>query len=118
MGLDLDAPDHTTLSRRSQHLDIKLRPAQTSGPIHLIEQVQTGYRVVGGPIGQRLCDDHAISIDAEVQLLPAPLALPSLLRGGPLAFANDREPSAVNDEMSGFPRGDSTKFNVKVLAAP
>ena len=27
MGLDLDAPDHTTLSRRSQHLDIKLRRA-------------------------------------------------------------------------------------------
>jgi IS5 family transposase len=46
MGLDLDAPDHTTLSRRSQHLDIKLRPAQTSGSIHLIVD-STGLSIVG-----------------------------------------------------------------------
>ncbi|MFT5081074.1 MAG: hypothetical protein ACI84E_001732, partial [Planctomycetota bacterium] len=26
MGLDLDAPDHTTLSRRSRHLNIALKP--------------------------------------------------------------------------------------------
>ncbi len=25
MALDLSAPDHTTLSRRSQHLDVRLR---------------------------------------------------------------------------------------------
>ncbi len=28
MGADLDVPDHTTLSRRSQHLDIKPRQAR------------------------------------------------------------------------------------------
>jgi IS5 family transposase len=46
MGLDLDAPDHTTLSRRGQHLDIKLRRAPTSGAIHLIVD-STGLSIVG-----------------------------------------------------------------------
>ncbi len=42
----LDVPDHTTLSRRSQHLDIKLRRAPTSGAIHLIVD-STGLSIVG-----------------------------------------------------------------------
>ena len=46
MGADLDVPDHTTLSRRSQHLDIKLRRAPTSGAIHLIVD-STGLSMVG-----------------------------------------------------------------------
>ncbi len=46
MGLDLDAPDRTTLSRRSQHVDIKLRRAATSGAIHLIVD-STGLSIVG-----------------------------------------------------------------------
>ncbi len=36
MGLHLDAPDHTTLSRRSAKLNIALRPRQTRGAIHLV----------------------------------------------------------------------------------
>ena len=36
MGVDVDAPDHTTLSRRSQHLEIELRSRLVAGPIHLI----------------------------------------------------------------------------------
>ena len=36
MALDLEAPDHTTLSRRGRHLDIQLLPRKSSGPIHLI----------------------------------------------------------------------------------
>ncbi len=31
MGIDLAAPDHTTLSRRGQHLDFKLRRVPTAG---------------------------------------------------------------------------------------
>ena len=46
MGADLDVPDHTTLSRRSQQLDIKLRRAPTSGAIHLIVD-STGLSIVG-----------------------------------------------------------------------
>ena len=30
MGVELEAPDHTTLSRRSQHLDVNLHPIVTN----------------------------------------------------------------------------------------
>jgi IS5 family transposase len=46
MGADLGVPDHTTLSRRSQHVDIKLRRAPTSGTIHLVVD-STGLSIVG-----------------------------------------------------------------------
>ena len=63
-------------------------------------------------------DDRTGSVDAEVELLPTTLALPTVFRGRPLAFANDREPSAVDDEVDGFARWDSPKRNFQVLAAP
>ena len=44
MGVDLEAPDHTTLSRRSQHLDFHLVPANE--PIHLIVD-STGLSIIG-----------------------------------------------------------------------
>ena len=46
MGVDVDAPDHTTLSRRSQHFEIELRSVPTSGPLHLIVD-STGLSIVG-----------------------------------------------------------------------
>jgi hypothetical protein len=46
MEADLEAPDHTTLSRRSQHLDIKLRRGGRRGAIHLIVD-STGLAIVG-----------------------------------------------------------------------
>jgi len=36
VGLNLDAPDHTTLSRRARSLDVRLRRRYSSGPIHLV----------------------------------------------------------------------------------
>ena len=36
MGVDLAAPDHTTLSRRSQSLAVECRRIPSRGPIHLI----------------------------------------------------------------------------------
>ena len=36
LGLDLSAPDHTTLSRRGQHLDLPLRRAPAGAGLHLI----------------------------------------------------------------------------------
>ena len=36
MGLDFSAPDHTTLSRRSQQLNMRLRRVSTKDAIHLI----------------------------------------------------------------------------------
>ena len=75
--------------------------------LDFIDQGQACHRVVNVPVGQDVSEDYARSIDTEMEFLPAPLALASVLCGRPLAFANDREPSAVDDEMSGFARGDS-----------
>jgi hypothetical protein len=46
MGLDLSAPDHTTLSRRGQHLDVRLRRISPGEVIHLIVD-STGLSIVG-----------------------------------------------------------------------
>jgi IS5 family transposase len=46
MGVNLEAPDHTTLSRRSQGLDVGLDLVPIKGPIHLIID-STGLCVVG-----------------------------------------------------------------------
>ena len=46
MGADLDAPDHTTLSRRSQQLAVMLRRIPATDPIHLIVD-STGLSIVG-----------------------------------------------------------------------
>jgi hypothetical protein len=46
MSADLEAPDHTTLSRRSQHLKIQLASVSTRNPIHLIVD-STGLSIVG-----------------------------------------------------------------------
>jgi IS5 family transposase len=46
MGVDLEAPDHTTLSRRAQHLDVELDSVASNSPIHLIVD-STGLSIVG-----------------------------------------------------------------------
>ena len=46
MCTDLEAPDHTTLSRRSQRLDLVLARIPARGPIHLIVD-STGLSIVG-----------------------------------------------------------------------
>ncbi len=46
MGVDLDAPDHTTLSRRSQRLAVEFRRIPSQGPIRLVVD-STGLSIVG-----------------------------------------------------------------------
>ena len=46
MDVALEAPHHTTLSRRSRHLDVERHRAQAKGPIHLIVD-STGLSIVG-----------------------------------------------------------------------
>ena len=46
MGVNLEAPDHTTLSRRSQRLDLALSRPPANEPIHLIVD-STGLSIVG-----------------------------------------------------------------------
>ena len=45
-GVDLEAPDHTTLSRRSQHLDVDFHLVPANEPIHLIVD-STGLSIIG-----------------------------------------------------------------------
>jgi hypothetical protein len=46
MDVDLEAPDHITLSRRTQHFDVALNLAPVNEPIHPIID-STGLSVVG-----------------------------------------------------------------------
>tara|TARA_B100000315_G_scaffold218136_1_gene219227 strand:+ start:1367 stop:1774 length:408 start_codon:yes stop_codon:yes gene_type:complete len=46
MHVDLEAPDHTTLSRRSQHLDLALERIPVHGPLHPVVD-STGLSIVG-----------------------------------------------------------------------
>ena len=46
MDVALEVPDHTTLSRRSQGLDVELHPVSVAQPIHLIID-STGLSIVG-----------------------------------------------------------------------
>ncbi len=46
MALDLEAPDHTTLSRRSQHLNLRLDRVASTKRIHLMVD-STGLSIVG-----------------------------------------------------------------------
>ena len=46
MRTDLEAPDHTTLSHRSQHLDLALDRIPAQRPVHLIVD-STGPSIVG-----------------------------------------------------------------------
>jgi hypothetical protein len=46
MGIDLESPDHTTLSRRSQDLNVQLDRVAGDNPIHLIVD-STGLSIVG-----------------------------------------------------------------------
>ncbi len=46
LDLDLSAPDHTTLSRRGQHLDLTLRRAPVGAGTHLMVD-RTGLSIVG-----------------------------------------------------------------------
>ncbi|MFT4514536.1 MAG: hypothetical protein ACI91B_003247 [Planctomycetota bacterium] len=46
IDVDLEAPDHTTLSRRSRHLDPALHTVPATGPTHLIVH-STGLSIVG-----------------------------------------------------------------------
>jgi len=44
--LDLEAPDHTTVSRRSKQLEIDLRLIAAKGPLHLVVD-STGLSIIG-----------------------------------------------------------------------
>ncbi|RYY07727.1 MAG: IS5 family transposase, partial [Alphaproteobacteria bacterium] len=54
LGLDLAVPDHTTLSRRAENLNV-VRPRSSSGPVHLLVD-STGLKLRGS--GEWLLEKH------------------------------------------------------------
>ena len=54
LGLDLAVPDHTTLSRRAEPLEV-VRPRPGSGPVHLLVD-NTGLKLCGS--GEWLLEKH------------------------------------------------------------
>jgi hypothetical protein len=54
LGLDLAVPDHTTLSRRAESLEV-VRPRSSSGPVHLLVD-STGLKLCGS--GEWLLEKH------------------------------------------------------------
>ena len=54
LGLDLAVPDHTTLSRRAESLEV-VRPRPGSGPVHLLVD-STGLKLCGS--GEWLLEKH------------------------------------------------------------
>ena len=54
LGLDLAAPDHSTLSRRAETLDVP-RPRGEQGPVHLLVD-STGLKLFGP--GEWLVEKH------------------------------------------------------------
>ncbi len=61
MGLDLESPDHTTVSRRSQQLDLELHLIPANEPIHLIVD-STGLSIVGEGDGRPSSMEDAASV--------------------------------------------------------
>ena len=60
----------------------------SNGVLNLIDEIESGLRVVGIPVGQDLGDDHTKLIDTEMEFLPRSLAASSVFGCRPLAFAN------------------------------
>ncbi|MAB80822.1 MAG: hypothetical protein CMJ89_15850, partial [Planctomycetes bacterium] len=52
------------------------------------------------------------------ELLPAAFALLPVLRGRPLAFTDDREPCAIDDEMHGLGGSNLPEVDFEKLASP
>ncbi len=73
MDIHLDVPDHTTLSRRSGHLDLPLRSRPVSGPIDLVID-SSGLAIFGegewaaAKHGGRESRDGGSSISASTRL--------------------------------------------------
>ena len=81
LGLELKAPDHTTLSRRAAGLRVELRRLPTDGPVHLIVDA-TGLGIVGqgqwaaakwGERGRRGWRKLHIAVDGSGRVLAAEL---------------------------------------------
>ena len=103
MGLDLPAPDHTTLSRRGQHLKLTLRRVPRGEPMHLIVD-STGLSIVDGDMASVTADaayDSIAFYDAAgargAQVVVPPTKTARVSRRRPRSSARDRTIRRVKD---------------------
>ncbi len=82
--------------------------------VERLDQADAGRRVIDGRLSQRVGDDHAGPVDAEMELLPASLATTAVLRRGPFPFAHDREARAIDDEVDRPLGRDAVQGDVEV----
>jgi hypothetical protein len=66
---------------------------------HGPHKIHAHVAVVDTRISQSLADDHAITVDTEVQLLPAANAFATMFDCRPLTFAEDGETAAVDHQI-------------------
>jgi len=69
------------------------------------------------PAGKGVRDDHARSVDAQMELLPAAHTASAMFHGRPFPFAGDRESRTVDDEMKAAVSEIATECEVEPLAA-
>ena len=82
------------------------------------EQIEGGGRIITRRLGQRVDTDHALLIDAKVELPPATSAAATVFRGRPLTCPNDGQPRAVEHEMEALAGRDRSQTAPQILTAP
>ena len=63
-------------------------------------------------------DNDPGSINTQMKLLPASPPVPSVFRGSPFPFAQNRQSRAIDDQMHAFAGRDSIKPELELLTTP
>ena len=83
-----------------------------------LDQIDARTRVIHRGIGQRLSDDHSRLVDSQMKLLPPTPPASSVFRRRPLTLADQRQASAVDEEVQGGAPGNASECEVEMLPAP
>ena len=83
-----------------------------------LDQIDARTRVIHREIGQRLSDDHSRVVDSQMKRLPPTPPASSVFRRRPLTLADQRQASAVDDEVQGGAPGNASECEVEMLPAP
>ena len=82
------------------------------------DQSDGSRRVIDRRIRQGVSDNDTGSINTQMKLLPASPTVPSVFRGSPFPFAQNRQPRAIDNQMHAFAGRDSIKPEVELLTTP
>jgi hypothetical protein len=82
-----------------------------------LDQLDARRRVIDRRLGERVREDHTGLNDAHMQLLSASRATASMFRHCPFTLSENRQASAVDDEMKTGAPGVAPQYEVEVLTA-